>query len=43
MISYTPVHMSASNGNGWIVLRGASGNAVARFDGLSFGPDKRGF
>jgi hypothetical protein len=27
-ISYTPVHMSDSNGNGWIVLRGASGNGA---------------
>ena len=30
--SYTPVHVSALNGNGWIVLRGASGNNLRRID-----------
>lgn len=31
-LSYTSVHMSASNGNGWIVLRGASGNNLRKID-----------
>ncbi len=31
-ISYTPVHMSGSNGNGWIVLRGCQGNNLQAID-----------
>ena len=31
-MKYTPVHMSASNGSGWIVLRGASGNNLKGVD-----------
>lgn len=40
--SYTPVHVSALNGNGWIVLRGASGNNLRKIDVLEAMPDGRG-